>query len=225
MLKFYGNPEPGGALHQIRPGGVCPHCGEGARYRQVTVPVDNEIQRDQVKELVVSYFCDHCLGPIPIQWTVNGWGKDGMHVHSPRLLLRSRAPYNFEHVPDQVKREIEEALDCLSVNALHGFAVCCRRAVQAICTKLGAQATSKVKAQIREMCALESVGDEIEELAIQVMLSGHDGAHPHLPEVSEDRAGLLLALLQDLTGQLFTRPGRIRAAAALRVTESARRDA
>jgi hypothetical protein len=143
-----------------------------------------------------------------------------MHVVSPELLLRSRAPFNFAFVPVEVRREIEEALDCLSVGALHGFAVNCRRTVQALCTNLGAVATSKVKNQIKEMCELQTLEPELEELAIQVMLSGHDGAHPHLPEVTAPRATILLALLQDLTEQLYSRPGRLRAAAELRTKGS-----
>lgn len=48
------------------------------------------------------------------------------------------------------------------------------------------------------------------------MLSGHDGSHPHLPEMNQERASVLLSLLQDLTYQLYTRPGNIEAAAELR---------
>ncbi len=54
------------------------------------------------------------------------------------------------------------------------------------------------------------------ELARQIMLTGHDGAHPHLPEVDQARAAVLLSLLQDLTYQLYTRPGKAREAAELR---------
>ncbi|MES1952584.1 hypothetical protein S4A8_17077 [Salinisphaera sp. S4-8] len=112
--------------------------------------------------------------------------------------------------------EIEEALDCLSVNAFNGFAALCRRVVQAICAELGAEGSNKVEKQIKQMFEITELDDQWEDLAKQIMLAGHDGAHPHLPEVNSNRAQVLLSLLRDLCYELFTRPGNIRASAALR---------
>ena len=50
----------------------------------------------------------------------------------------------------------------------------------------------------------------------QLMLSGHDGAHPHLPALSEARAAILMQLMKDVLYQLFVRPAKIREASALR---------
>jgi hypothetical protein len=85
-----------------------------------------------------------------------------------------------------------------------------------MCTNLGAETTTKVKAQIEEMATATGIDDETKDLAIQVMLSGHDGAHPHLPEINQERATVLLELLGDLSYQLFTRAGKIRKASELR---------
>lgn len=48
------------------------------------------------------------------------------------------------------------------------------------------------------------------------MLTGHDGAHPHLPEVNEKRAEVLLRLLQDLTYELYTRREKVKESKELR---------
>ena len=66
------------------------------------------------------------------------------------------------------------------------------------------------------MVDIAGMDDEWKELALQIMLTGHDGAHPHLPDVDTGRAAVLLDLLRDLTYQLYTRPGNIRKAAELR---------
>jgi len=50
----------------------------------------------------------------------------------------------------------------------------------------------------------------------QIMLTGHDGAHPHLPKLSPERAGVLLELMKDVLYQLFVRQAKIREAAELR---------
>jgi hypothetical protein len=58
--------------------------------------------------------------------------------------------------------------------------------------------------------------EEWVNLAIEVMLAGHDGSHPHLPAIDAPRAEVILSLLQDLTYELYTRPGKVKQAAELR---------
>ena len=216
MLTFFG-PQPVAPLQDLRPGGYCPHCKTGTRFSLMTTLIAGVAQRDNVKKIVVSYACDICLGPIPIQWTIHSWRDVNTPlVHEPRLASPAREEFDFQHVPEKVRTELTEALDCLSVNAFNGFAAVCRRVIQAICTDLGTEATVKVKHQIEDMIKLTELGDEWKEIAIQIMLSGHDGSHPHLPEVNAERAAVLLSLLQDLTYELYTRPAKVKAAAALR---------
>lgn len=215
MLKFYGD-QPPQQFDNLRPGGICPHCKQGTRYTATTWPNMDQLRRDRLSTFVASYCCEVCLGPIPISWTIVGWENGSPRLGQPSLVLPTLEPFDFEHVPDLVKKEIMEGLACLSVGACNGFAAVCRRSIQAICTDLGAAATTKIKDQISEMIRLTGLDPEWQELAIQIMLSGHDGAHPHLPEVGSDRAAVLLSLMQDLTYELYTRPGKIKAAAALR---------
>ena len=119
-------------------------------------------------------------------------------------------------MPPEVKKEISEGLDCLSVGAYNGFAGLCRRTIQAICTITGAGSSTKVQAQIEEMANAAGLDDETKRIAIEIMLAGHDGSHPHLPDVNSDRAAILLELVRDIVYQMFTRPGRIKQSAELR---------
>ena len=216
MLNFYGE-QPPNAFSYLRPGGLCPHCKKGARFTSVTIPRADVLRKDNIRTFVASYSCELCLGSIPIGWTIIGWhDANTPQVAVPVLTLPSVPDYDFEHVPDLVQKEIRESLSCLAISAYNGFASVCRRAIQAICTDIGTAASTKVKDQIIEMIKMTGLGEEWEELAIQIMLSGHDGAHPHLPEVGSDRAAVLLSLMQDLTYQLYTRPGKVKTAAALR---------
>ncbi len=216
MLKFYGR-QPPDSLFALQLGGYCPHCKTGTRFKRTTDPISELLKSDKIKEVVINYTCEICLGPIPVRWEIRKWPDiNSPEVDSPRVALPMREEFNFEHVPESVKKEIEEALDCLSVNAYNGFAAVCRRAIQAICTDLGADATSRVKSQINEMASLTGLDDDLKQLAIQIMLSGHDGSHPDLPEVNAQRSTVLLSLLRDLTYQLYTRPGKIKDAAQLR---------
>ena len=216
MLKFYG-PQPPHRLNNLSLGGYCPHCKTGTRFKLTAQPQSGILRSDNVKEIVLNYTCEICLGPIPVKWKIQGWeDANNPTVGNPQVALPMRSEYNFDYVPDSVKKEIEEALDCLSVNAYNGFAAVSRRVIQKICTDLGAKASSKVKQQIDDMAKLTDLDDELKEMAYQIMLSGHDGSHPHLPEMNMERADILLSLLRDLTYELYTRPGKIKDAAQAR---------
>ena len=216
MLKFYG-PQPPHRLSLLRLGGHCPHCKTGTRFKITSIPHTSVLRADEVGQVVINYTCEVCLGPIPVRWNIAGWEEaQDPTVSYPQVVLPMREEFDFEYVPATVKKEIEEALDCLAVNAFHGFAAVCRRAVQAISTDLGAKASSRVKKQIEEMADLSGLDDEMKELAIQIMLSGHDGSHPHLPEMNAERAQIILSLLRDLVYELYTRRGKIKEAATAR---------
>ncbi|MBA4313603.1 MAG: hypothetical protein C0417_13340 [Chlorobiaceae bacterium] len=215
QITFFGD-QPPTALIELRPGCVCPQCRVASRFTLVTNVKSDILGPDKIKQFIASYSCDNCLAPLPIQWTITGWNGNRPIVTSPKVVSSIKELFEFEHVPESVKTEIEEALDCLSVSAFNGFAAVCRRATQAICVNIGADATTKIKTQIEDMIKTSGLGDEWKELAYQIMLSGHDGSHPHLPDVTSERADVLLSLLKDLTYQLYTRPGKIKQAALLR---------
>lgn len=215
MFEFYGR-NPPATLNLIEVGGICPHCKTGTKFIRISEPIVSVLQHDHISSIVIDYACILCRKSIPISWHVGGIDQKGIRVDTPKSVVPMRENFDFEHVPDDVRKEIEEALDCLSVSAYNGFAAVCRRSIQAISTKLGANATSRVKQQIENMIEISGLGDEWKEIAEQIMLSGHDGSHPHLPEMNQDRAAILLSLLQDLTYQLFTRPGKAKRAAELR---------
>jgi hypothetical protein len=213
-----------GDLTKIGVRGICPHCNLGTTFSLASEILNGPVLDREIRRFVASYFCDICLEPIPTLWEIiiTNFGADsrgaygGYYFDNPKEILGVRGSFIFEHVPTQVSNEIREAIDCLSVSAYNAFAAMCRRAVQAICTDLGAGATTKIEKQIKETAQLAGLEPEWLDLMLQVMLTGHDGAHPHLPEVTADRAAVLLQLLQDLTHELYTRPGKVREAAKLR---------
>jgi hypothetical protein len=85
-----------------------------------------------------------------------------------------------------------------------------------MCTALGAEGSTKIQIQIREMADLTGLDEDTKNIAMKIMIAGHDGSHPHLPDVSAERAAVLLSLVKDLVYQLFTRTGNIRESAKLR---------
>ncbi len=215
MIKVIG-PQPPEQLTGLQLGGICPFCKTGTRFSLATQLTDR-CSKDHAMEVIVGYICDTCSRGIPIRWKIQHWDSQrAAIVAEPELILPVKEPFEYEHVLPSVAKELSEALDCLSVSSYNGFSALCRRTIQAICTHLGAESSTKIRTQIEEMAREASLDDETKRLALEIMMAGHDGSHPHLPDVSQERAAILLELVRDIVYQLFTRPGRIRQSSELR---------
>lgn len=195
---------------------LCPHCNTVSTLTAVSPPSAGVASSRALKEVIAGYACDHCNRAIPIIWEVMRCDSGGIFVGYPKEVISVREPFEFAHVPEIVRNDIEEALNCLSVRSFNGFAAMCRRTIQATCQYLGVGGSTKVEKQINELNELAELDPETFSSLRSIMLGGHDGAHPQLPAVDLDRAALLLQLLKDVTYQLFTRPGLVKEAAAKR---------
>ena len=195
---------------------LCPHCNTVSTLTAVSPPSAGVASSRALKEVVAGYACDHCNRAVPIIWGVMRCDSGGIFVGYPKEVISVREPFEFAHVPEIVRNDIEEALNCLSVRSFNGFAAMCRRTIQATCQYLGTGGSTKVEKQINELNELVGLDGETFSSLREIMLGGHDGAHPQLPAVDIDRAALLLQLLRDVTYQLFTRPGLVREAATKR---------
>lgn len=211
MLQFYGN-QPPAPLNTLRVGGTCPHCGQRSSYTRILELIENVARAARLREIMVVYHCDACQRPIPVAYDVVDW--DPTRVDRPRMVLPVKEPYDFEHVPESVKRAVQEALDCLAAGAYHGFGAMARRSVRAVVDDLAAQGTgdgeARVAHQLDEILALSGLDDAWKAKASQALRPGPTAEEPDLD--ARD-ARVLLSLLRDLTYQLYTRPGRVRWAA------------
>jgi hypothetical protein len=115
----------------------------------------------------------------------------------------------------ELKADFDEALRCYANAAYNAFAAMCRRCIQTIAKDKGVKGTNKVQDQVKEVKELLDLDDTTFSELSAVMLGGHDGAHPHLPTVKEDRAGILLEMLKEVVHHLYVR--KARAAEALRL--------
>ena len=216
MLKK--TPQGLAPIHQIILQIRCPFCDTVSTLSGVSFPANMAMFSERkLSEFVAGYACDHCNKAIPLVWEVQALDSRGLWVDLPQEVIRVRETFNFGHVPQSVIKDIEEALDCLSVKSYNGFAAMCRRAIQSTCQALGAEGSTKVERQINELSELASLDKNTVAALKEVMLGGHDGAHPQLPPVDAERANLLLQLLKDIIFQLFTRPGLIKEAATKRI--------
>jgi hypothetical protein len=200
---------------------VCPHCQAKSNISAVSIPRWELLERFRPETVGICYRCDSCNAPIFLRFRVLQYPQKG-NKHAVRLsdayevVERAAETFEYKYLPEQVAGDFREALTCYSHLCYNAFAAMCRRCLQSASMVLGADGSSKVQHQLEELKSLGIIDDEGFGQLKQIMLSGHDGSHPHLPALNEGRAGVLLELMKDILYQLFVRKAKVREAAELR---------
>ena len=120
----------------------------------------------------------------------------------------SLEPFEMQYLSSPVVDDFREALTCYANSCWNAFGAMWRRCIQSVSTALGADGTSKVQAQLTELKDMGVADEETFQQLHQIMLAGHDGAHPHLPALSPARAAILLQLMKDVFISFSSGPRR-----------------
>ncbi len=196
----------------------CPHCGVHSNMSAVSIPRYEYLRRFQPETVGIAYRCDSCNHPIFLRFPIIRYeGSQVIIDHKqPEEVEKHQETFEYKYPPDEVAADFKEALTCYSNSCSNAFAAMCRRTIQSACTELGAPGKDKVKHQLIELKKMTNLDDDTYDILQQIIISGHDGAHPHLPKLSEDRAAVLLELMKDVLYQLFVRTEKIKEAIDLR---------
>ena len=193
----------------------CPHCGIPSNISAVSIPRYEYLARFKPPEVGIVYRCDACNGPVFLSFAVAQYETDRLHIYiSPEYkeVERPQETFEYHYLPENVASDFREALTCYSHGCLNAFAAMCRRCVQSTSADLGAEGKDKVLNQLKDLKDMAAIDDETFDILKEVIVAGHDGAHPYLPMLSEKRAGILLELLKDVMYQLYVRAAKIREA-------------
>ena len=197
----------------------CPSCGVSSNLSAVSLPRYEFLCRFRPDRVGIVYRCDACNAPVFLAFDVESYDTGNSRVliaDEFEQIQRPSEKFELEHLPPKLAADFSEALTCYSAGCWNAFAAMCRRTVQAAGDALGAKGTSRVEAQLKELRTMAVLDDEAFDQLKQLILAGHDGAHPNLPTLSEPRARILLELMKDVLYQLFVRQAKIRKAAELR---------
>ena len=196
---------------------ICPHCGVHANLTAVSIPRYEFVTRFNPTNIGVVYRCDSCNEPVFLKFRLGNRGTGFIYIEpSYEEVQRPSETFEFQYLPTGVAEDFREALACYSVACFNAFAAMCRRCIQSISARLGGDGKDKVLAQLKDLRTTASLDDETYSIMEQVVISGHDGAHPYLPNLSKERAGVLLELMKDVLYQLFVRKAKIEEAIKLR---------
>ena len=196
----------------------CPHCNTLSNLSAVSLPDWEQVVRFNVLRVIIGFRCDSCNEPVALRFKGNvNVREEAMYLSEEyQELERPMETFEYQHLPAAVSRDFREALICYSHMCYNAAAAMCRRTIQSMATDLGTTGSSRVEKQILEAKDVADMDDETFDGLKAVMLGGHDGAHPNLPEVSSTRAALLVEMMKDVLTQIYIRRGRIQEAMQLR---------
>lgn len=115
-----------------------------------------------------------------------------------------------EKTPEFLKKDLEEAYTCFSVNAYRATGVLARRALQLCCIDKGAP-DKRLEEQINWLLDQQVITKELKDWAHEVRLTGGDAAHPPKKiiedqRVEKDDAEDILTLLEKFIDVLYVAP-------------------
>lgn len=195
----------------------CPHCQTVSSLSVISPPRFELLRRFRPKRIGIGYRCNACNDVVFLRFRAPNYDRNPIQI--PESFEEVESPqetFEYSYLPDSVASDFDEALTCYSVSCWNAFAAMCRRTIQSSAEELGSKGSSKVQAQIKDLKKMGVIEEETFDQLKQIMLSGHDGAHPHLPSLSKERAAVLLELMKDVLHELFVRKAKIEEAMNLR---------
>jgi hypothetical protein len=197
----------------------CPHCSNIVSITAISIPEYKLLARYLPPKVGIGYKCNGCNEPIFLKFRVSSYniGSGFVQIDEKFETVESvKEEFEFEYLQSPVKEDLQEALLCYSQKAYNAFAAMCRRTVQSAAASLGTKGKDKVQRQLEDLREMAQIDDETFSVLKQIIIDGHDGAHPHLPTLSPQRAQILLELIKDVVYQLFVRKAKLEKAADLR---------
>jgi hypothetical protein len=196
----------------------CPHCGTLSGLSAISVPRYDLLRRYEPKTVGIAYQCDACQQTVFLRFPVAyDWGNNRVKIPDDYTEIeRPKEDYEFSYLPASVSGDFSEALTCYSHSCFNAFAAMCRRTIQSASSEIGAEGNDRVLKQIEDLRSMAQIDGDTFDVLKTIVVAGHDGAHPHLPALSPERAEILLELMKDVLYQLFVRKKKIQEASEKR---------
>lgn len=180
----------------------CPHCH---RYTSLTPAKTPPITGNPIEVVYCRWvkgnsdvwwigICNHCKNPVLVH-------NDGDVVYPSPLPSPSD-----ENIPNDIRKDLDEAKMCFSVGAYRACAVIARRAIQSSCINKGCSSKKNLADQLQELLNNGIITKDLKEWADVVRWVGNDAAHPNNEEVSQEDADDILRLAEHFLHVMFVAP-------------------
>lgn len=204
--------EQGGALAL-----TCPHCQVLAHITPIAIPPYGELVAHRPQSVGAVFRCDACNAPVFLRFPVKMYATNRIELTSQFVEVeRPREKFSYTYLPEEVETMFREALACYSAGCFNAFASMCRRTMQAAFVDLGEAGRLRVFDQLNDVRSMADL-DANTFLDIKRTIFGSDAdAHPSLPALDDQAAGVLLEVMKDLLYQTYVRKGRLQQAMLVR---------
>lgn len=195
----------------------CPHCHTISNLSAISIPRFEYLKRFHPKRVGIAYRCDSCNDVVFLRFGAASYAKEPMEIPEEfEEIERPREDFELKYLPQEVAEDFREALVCFSNSCFNAFAAMCRRCIQSTAMEFGTEGSTRVQDQLKDLKEMGVVDEETFAQLKQIILAGHNGAHPHLPKLSPARAQVLLELMKDVLYQFFVRQAKIQETMELR---------
>jgi len=191
--------------------GLCPYCHQNVTYSWVYLDKDGGGSRnwlhDYFKNSTGSWLMGEC--PSCKRASLFHFSLDNRYFLPDNLLDIFPSPLPSpvdQRIPEKIKKDLEEAKLCFSVNAINACVAMCRKALQRACKEAGATK----KDLIDEIAEKKIITETLKDLAHGVRSVGNDGVHPNEEEVLVEDAEEILKLTKQFMEMVFVTPAKIR---------------
>ena len=149
------------------------------------------------------------VSPTAIRWWIgicNGCQEPCLVANDGMIIYPHPLPSPTDKlVPGDLRKDLDEAKLCFSVQCFRAAAVMARRCIQQACISKQCKKTNLVE-QIAELTQAGHITKDIEEWATVVRWIGNDAAHPGGQSLSKEDAEDCLKLAEQFMHVLFVTP-------------------
>ena len=165
-------------------GGKCPYpeCGRESVFLSVTKPYVQE-EHSERETLTAACKCSGCGRCILV--------IIALRPSNRRLYCKEHYPLETpddslpEEIPEEISRDLKEALRCHWIKSFKATVLMCRRALQASCDK--EQAAGKdLHSQIADLADKQRITGTLKKMAHRIRLLGKKGAHGDYSDINDN---------------------------------------
>jgi hypothetical protein len=189
---------------------TCPHCQTLTHLTPAAVPKFDDLTQRKPKHVGIVFRCDACSEPVFLKFTVRGYTPLRVELaNNYQEIERARENFPLTYLPEEAEALFKEALNCYAASCFNAFGSMSRRTAQSLFRELGERGKLELFDSLQEIRALAELDDDT-FAAVRAVLFGSDAdPWPHQPNLTAERAGVLLEVMRDLLYQTFVRKARL----------------
>ena len=196
---------------------TCPHCETLTHLTPVAVPKFEDLSRRKPKSVGVVFRCDACAEPVFLKFAAKAYTAARVELASNFTEVeRAREKFPLTYLPEQAEALFKEALNCYAAGCFNAFGAMSRRTAQSLFRELGESGKLELFDSLQEVRSLAELDDDTFAALRGVLFGSDSDPWPHQPEMSPERAGVLLEVMRDLLYQTFVRKARLLQAVTFR---------